>query len=410
MYKDVPASYDPLGDEQNRDPHPHLSVLRNEDPVHWSRDYELWAVTRYRDVRAGAADAETFSSQTSTSGKRAACPAAEAIRAQCPVLPATLISADAPVHTNNRRPIQRALSPRRIRELEPRIEQIAASLVAAFAHRGEVEFVREFSGPLPITVLAELLGIPHTDHGRLRVWADDLALGLSAALSEEQEIAVATSTRDAQAYLLGLIAERRERPLDDVTSDLVAAVRADGTAFSDLEILSVLQQLVVAGHETTTSLLGGMGLMMATQDGLLERLSDESSHAAFIEESLRYFTPVQGRYRVAVKDTDISGVDVASGERLHFVFSSANRDEEVFPEPDDFDIDRPNVRDHLSFGSGPHYCMGSELARLEARVALRALLPVLRGLRLAEESVEWSRHFHLRGPVRLPLMFEVAPV
>jgi len=409
MSSEAPAeiTYDPLSADQNIDPHPVLKTLRETEPVHRSDAYDLWVVTRYDDVRSGINNPELFSSQTANTGQSELCPAAKAIAEQCPVMPATLVTADPPVQSNNRRPVQRALSGRRINLMTPHVHEIATSFIEPFRAAGEVEFVESFAGPLPVTVVAELLGVPPEMHKTFKAWADDIAIGLSAGLTDDEQLRVAVSTRDTEHYLLSIIADRRAEPRDDLVSELIAASRPDGTPFGDLDLLNIMFLMVVAGHETTTSLLTGMFLILATHPEITaELIADESAHAGFIEESLRYFTPVQGRYREATTDTELHGHSIHAGERLHFMLSAANRDDDVFDAPDSFDIHRPNARAHIAFGYGIHFCVGAELARLECREALKLLLPAMPNLRLKPGfEPKWAKHFHLRSLTSLELVF-----
>jgi cytochrome P450 len=400
--------YDPLSPEQNEDPYPVLEALRKTDPVHRSDPYNLWVVTRYEDVRQGINEPALFSSETPNTGQSELCPRAREVLAACPVMPPTLVTADPPVQPNNRRPVQRALAARRIRLMTPHVHDIASALLADFQSAGQVEFVSSFAGPLPVTVVAELLGVPPEMYAQFSLWADDVAMGLSAGLTEDEQVRVATSTQESESLLLSIVRDRRVQPQDDLVSELIAATRPDGTPFSDMELVSIFFLFVVAGHETTTSLLAGMLLVLAMHPEMAaELLRDEGSYDGFIEESLRYFTPVQGRYRAAMADTEIRGQAVRGGDRLQFLLSSANRDDAVFADPDVFDFRRPNARAHLSFGYGVHFCVGAELARLEAREALKLLLPAMPNLRLKPGFVPtWAKHFHLRSLTSLDLLFD----
>ncbi len=239
--------YDPLSDEHTADPYPGYRRLRDQAPVFHSEQWDLWVVSRYDDVKSALASPDVYSSETPNHGAAPMCPAAmEILKGREPV-PGTLVTRDDPAHANNKRPVQRALSVRKIRQLHGHIEELAQEFLDGFADRGSVEFVSEFAGPLPATVVAELLGIPRPDHWRFRKWADSLKTGLSAGLTEAQEIDLAENTMESDAYLRALIRERRAEPKDDLLSELGAAVRADGTPYDEQEILGIAIQFVVAG-------------------------------------------------------------------------------------------------------------------------------------------------------------------
>jgi len=406
--------YDPLRPDQNRDPYPVIAALLDECPVSRSDTYDLWVVAPYAEVRRGISEFETFSSKTPGTGTAATpefCPSAREVLSTCPVLPPKLVLDDPPTHTNDRRPIQRALSVSRIQQMEPRVVDLAFGLLNKFKQRGEVEFIDQFAGPLPITVLEELLGIPPAMHGQFEAWADILALAQSAKLTEEEQISVAEVRRDTQLFIQSIIDDRRRNLRDDLVSDLIDATRPDGTRFSDLELLSILLQIVVAGHETTTSLLGSMFLILAKNPGMADELRDDKSlHERFIHETLRFSPPVTGRYRTTTTRTMVAGSELNAGDRVHFLISAANRDGRIFDDPSVFDLHRANVKSHLSFGFGVHFCVGSQLALLECKVALQILLPALSNLRLKEDfDEEWSKHFHFRGLTSLEIEFDPSP-
>lgn len=401
--------YDPLSREQNRDPYPVYERMRAECPVFDAERFGLVVITRYDDVLAGLVDAETFSSATPKTGMGEMAPSAQAVYDSCPVPPATLVTLDPPDQTNNKRPVQRALSARRVHALEPRVVEIVGDLLAKFAGRGSVEFVSEFGRTLPVTVVATLLGFPIEEHGNFERWSNDLASGLSASLTEEEQLRVATSSVELRTRLQEMIDERRTRPEGDLLSDLMAATRPDDTKFSDQELIGLFEQFVTAGYETTANLLSGMFLVLATHPELAGALlEDPGKIDNFIDESLRIASPVQGRYRVTTRDVEVSGTTIPSGQRTQLMLGSANHDPEMFPEPEEFRLGRENADKHLAFGWGAHVCLGAEIARVEARTALRLLLPAMPNLRLSGgRDLTWLKHFHLRGLERLDLEFDV---
>jgi len=402
--------YDPLSAEQMADPYPVYARLRMDDPIHRSDQYGLWFILGHDDVRSALLDTATFSSETSKSGQAEMCPHAKEILASGPIPPPTLVDLDPPGQTNNKRPVQRALSTRRIRQMEPRVEEIVQRLVDRFAARGSVEFVSELARPLPVTVVATLLGFPEELHGQFQAWANDLALGLSTGLTEEQQVQVATSQRDLRLHLQQMISDRRREAQDDLMSELVAATRPDGTAFRDEELIGMFETFVTAGHETTTNLLSGMMHLLATRPDVVADLrADPGLIDNFIEESLRYVSPVQARYRKTTADVELHGRLLHAQDRLQVSFASANHDDTVFVSPEEFDVRREIAAKHFAFGFGAHICVGAELARLEARTALRLLLSTMNGPRVdPDRGYTRLKHFHLRGLSALHIQFDPA--
>jgi cytochrome P450 len=400
--------FDPLSDAHTADPYPYYRVLRDHDPAHRSEPNDLWVISRYEDVRTGLDHPQTLSSKTAAHGDGGLCPAAAAMMAGHEPVP-TLLTLDPPEHGNNRRPFQRALSVKRSRAMEPHIEEFAVELLSGFKEARHVEFISGYAAPLPLSVIAELLGIPRSDHAQFRFWGDCLKAGHSRGHSEQEQIEIATGMIEAEEYLLNLIRERRADPRDDFITEMVNMVRVDGRTFDDSEVLSLSLQLALAGHETTTSTLGGMMLILATHPGMAERLREEPGGIGpFVEESLRYFSPVQGRYRRAVADTQLHGKTIKQGDQVMLSLASANRDESLFDQPDVFDPGRENNRQHVSFGYGRHFCVGSEVARAELRISLRLLTNAMTNVRLAESEnpLGWARHFHLRGLDQLKIEFD----
>lgn len=392
--------YAPLEPEELADPAPTLAALRRDDPVHRSDEYEMWVLTRYDDVVAAARDTARFSSRTSTSGVTPAlCPGAATILARsCPLVD-TLVTADPPEHGHNRQLISPAFSAQAVATLEPVIRMVTADLIGRVSPAGAVDFVKALAVPLPMTVLSQLFGFPTSELTTLKGRSDGIAKGLSADLSDEDQVQAAQSTVAFQRYISDAVADRREAPRDDLVSRLVNGVRADGRSLELAEILSLCQQVLVAGNETTTNLIASaMWLLLQHPDDLTAVRNDHSLVPAVVEESLRLQAPVQGRYRVAIQDLELHGQPISAGDRIQLHLGAANRDPTVFVNPDRFDLGRKNLRAHVGFGSGPHFCIGASLARLEARIAVEVALSVLPDVRQAAGSqTSWRRHFHLRG-------------
>jgi len=400
------------------DPHPWYARLRREAPVHFVAAEGLWWVTRYTDVARALGDprfgkeaparaiaAPEGPPPTEPDGPAAASPAPAPAKADDPYarlrdLPAHMLDRDPPAHTRMRSLVAGAFTPRVVERLRPRIEEIARDLLqdAPNAHRADL--IDEFAFPLPAIVIAELLGVPAADRNRFRRWSADIVRDLGPETSE----AGPAANLALLDYFTDLCAERRARPRQDLISELLAA-EAHGDRLSAGEVLSTCILLLIAGHETTASLIGTGTLTLLRHPGAWQRLAVEPDLLpAAVEELLRYESPVQRFYRVAQTDIDFAGAHIPRGAGIFLVFAAANRDAEAFPEPDRLALDRsPNP--HLAFGRGIHYCLGAPLARLEMAVALSALLRHAPRLRLAGDP-EWNPPSVIRSLRSLPVTFE----
>ncbi len=298
--------------------------------------------------------------------------------------------------------MNRAFTARRVAALRPRIEEITASLLAAVPAAGEFELMRGLAQPLPVIVIAELLGVPSGDRDRFKQWSNAIAQTTSLLQSETIRDDARQATRELVDYFNVIVDARRREPRDDLLSALVQA-QDEGRRLSHDEVLAFAILLLVAGNETTTNLIGGGTLALAEhpdQQRLLRERPELRQRA--IEEMLRYDSPVQGVVRFARHATSVGGVAIAAGDILLAMVGGANRDPEQFSDADRFDVTREENR-HLSFGMGPHFCLGAPLARLEADVAFGALLARFPELRIGEGGSERGGTFLLRGPSRVAL-------
>ena len=370
------------------DPYPALARLRQESPVHWHEDAQLWTVARHADVLTVSRDPETF-----CSGKGVLITG----RDQPVTASDSILFLDPPEHQQHRKLVNPGFHLRRIAALEPRVRALATELIDAVEPNGTFEFVDKVAAPLPMLVIAELLGIPGADRERFRVWSD----AIIAAATEPTEEALA-SAAELFEYFNAVIEERRKTPGDDMISVLVHG-EVDGEKLTDWELLGFCMTLLVAGNETTRNLISG-GVLALTQhpDQLGRLLTERGLVTAAVEELLRWGTPVAAFGRTATRDTEVGGTPIASGQFLVLLYTSANRDEAVFgPSADQLDITRhPNP--HVAFGFGEHFCLGASLARLEVRVLLEELLPRFPRIELAGE-VERLRSTLMRGIVKLPV-------
>ncbi|MFZ9384937.1 MAG: cytochrome P450 [Ilumatobacteraceae bacterium] len=399
-------------------PYPIFSDLRAAGGVVFSEALGAWLVTRYDDVRAILRDTERFSSLFPTGPQTGGESLMKGIMElmQDPEMAsvlgsvsmtrgraAVLLNADPPDHRRQRKLVNPAFRPDRIRGLEPLIRATATSLMADVVERlkrdGEVDIVATFAVGLPMTIIAHALGVPDHDLVTFKRWSDDLVMPVgNHDPSVEQVRGFVLSTKAFNEYFLARIAERKVQPTDDILSDIANAV-IDGEELSDDEQLGMLTQFLVAGNETTTKLITNIIRHLADTPSSQERIdADRSLVEPLVEEMLRIEAPVGGLFRRTKVDVEINGTPIPAGEHLWLLFASANRDECRFAEPDVVDVDRPNVKEHLAFGNGEHFCPGAGLARAEARIATEVVLDRLKNLRLASHNeFRYGDSFVLRG-------------
>ncbi len=367
--------------------------MREQDPVLLQPGIDgetpIWFLTRYEDVAAVLVDDERFVRDPALvlSDEELA-----QIRAGLPddfaFVENHMLNKDGADHRRLRRLVTKAFTPRMVEQLRPRVQAIADELVDAVEERREMELVEEFAFPLPITVIAELLGIPVADQKRFREWSDAV---VSPSISPAEVERFLALMRDFVAYLRELFEQRRREPADDLISALLQAEEA-GDSLSEAELFSTVILLIVAGHETTVSLIGSAVLALLGDQSALERLRAETELIPrAVEELLRREAAVDRTLvRWATADAELGGRTIKRGEPVIAILGAANRDPARFREPGTFDLDRQDNK-HVAFGRGSHYCLGAPLARLETEIALATLLRRLPGLRLVGDpnAVEW---------------------
>jgi cytochrome P450 len=385
---------DLLSPEAVADPYPLLAALREHDPVHWSERYRSWFVTRYSDVDAALRDPR-FSSDRIAPYRRARLdgPGADAgVRAAFGVLEDWMVFKDPPDHTRLRKLLSRAFTPRAVERMRVRVAEIADELLRGLGPRADL--IGEYAYPLTSSVVAEMLGVPLADRGRFKDWSDRITGLVFGGMGDPDRH---TDGADGMAELTGYLGELIARgPAPESLVGALVRARDAGDALTHAEVVATGVLLLFAGHETTTNLIGN-GLL-----ALLRHPDQASDAPGTVEELLRWDGPAKTIARLMAADVELGGRTLRRGDRVFLCASAANRDPAVFLEPDRLDVTRRPGR-QLGFGIGLHYCLGAPLARLEATIAIPAVLERFPDLRLAEEPLAWHPVLLSRGLVHLPV-------
>ena len=374
-------------------------------------------VTGYQDLVALSKNTSLYSSSISADGQGprhmgvGSDPVqddVEAILADAHPMVNALFTADPPIHTRHRKLLSKALSPSRVRAMESSIHQITHDLIDGFVAKGRVDLLKEFAVPLPVTVIADILGVDRSDMWTFKHWGDLMIAGNIDVLSHTKRRDVAHAIVDMHRYMVPRIEQRRRHPSNDLLSEMVNAT-VDGEApLSTAELLPIIDQVLLAGHETTTNLIANGVLILLRDAPLMDRVrADLSLVAPMVEEMLRFDPPIHCTYRRATGPALLNGVPVDAGSMVLPVWAAAGWDPTEFPQPHKFDLTRPNVNRHMGFGHGPHFCAGAELARLEARIAFEAILTRLDSLELVESESDLTHlpSFASHGYKRVVLQF-----
>jgi cytochrome P450 len=409
------STFNPFDPQTLQCPFPHYAQMREEQPVMHLESLGMYLVTPHDLVLDILRDPATYSSMFGGAGMplppEAKEKMAQVMAEGYPRVP-TMLTADMPDHTRFRRLVSKAFTPKVIAELEPVIRSITTRLIDAWIKDPSIEFVTQFAVPLPVEVIAHALNVPESRMADFKRWSDDSIAGIGTNISLDKRLEAERGVNEYQHYFASEFEKRKLEPQDDLLTALLnARIDDDDPEVTDKrpldmpEMLSIVQQLLVAGNETTTKLLTETMRLLANDRDQWEKLQADPGRAPnIIEEALRLSTPTQGMFRIATKDHELAGVRIPKGARLVAVFASANRDEAIYENPDEFDPDRGALREHLAFGKGIHFCLGAALSRLEGRVALEELSRRLSSFSLVESSaIEYFPSFLLRGIMRLDL-------
>jgi len=417
--------------EIRSNPYPFYEQLRNHDPIHWDEELGFWVLTHYSDIDSLYTD-ERFSraqglirgfQRLAQSDRQIADPVYHSFSK-------TVFYADPPYHTHLRGLMNHAFTPRRVERLRPYIQKTVNELLDVAQSKANVDVIHDLAYPLPVMVIAELLGLPASDRAQFKKWSDDLFAILGTVRHKSSDLLerAEQSLNEMTEYVKDLSHERREHPKDDLLTALLSVTEeeslacphphalssphASGELAREQEAASALTQeelvaniniLLSTGHETTTHLIGNGLLALLQQRKQLEKLQAQPGLLApAIEEMLRYDNPVQITYRSALEDANIKGKQIRKGDLVNTIVGSANRDPQRFSNPDSFDITRNEGR-HLGFGIGIHFCIGAPLVRLEAEIVFETILRRFPRISLVAETLEWQEHPIFRGLKSLPV-------
>ena len=391
------VAYNPLSDRTAQDPYPLYATLRARASVHRSLLMNSWLFVRHADVDTILRDHRRFGNDprhgTLTVRQRKILPPPDQL---------TMLLLDPPDHTRLRALVTKAFTPRAVNALEPSIRGIAGSLLDAIEDPGAFDLMQAVARPLPVIVIAEMLGVPPEDRERFMMWAVQRARLLEPIVSQRELRLGETAGRALEADFRPIIEARRSEPRDDILSALVQAEK-EGDRLSLREILNMLRLLLSAGIETSANLIGNGVLALLRNPDQIERLrEDPTLIPAAVEEMLRYDSPVQADIRRVLADCEVNGVALRKRDTVILLLGSANRDPEAFEHPDRLDVGR-NDRSHVAFGRGIHHCLGAPLARLEGRIVLEMLLDRFPSMSLRVEHPRFHKRILLRGLKSLPL-------
>ena len=399
---------DPHSDSFHQNPYPQYAALRHEAPVYWVED-EGWCIVSTMELcREVLRNPELFSN-TNPEARRSEPPAAvaeevAAIRAQgFSYVPALNLN-DPPIHTRYRKLVNRAFTPRSLAWMEPLVEDVSENLAAALPDNTVVDIIDTVTRPLPVWAILRILGLPEDRRDDVTRWSDAATGALGARMTPERWLQAERDMLDFQQAISAELDLRRAQPREDLLSLLVQEEGSE-TPLTNGELVWLVRELIIAGNETTTRMLADTILMLDQRPGVWDRiLEDPALVRGIVEEGLRMTTPAVGLFRRVTTDTELGGVHLPANTSLFLAYGSANRDESVFADPDEFSPERSNLREHIAFGQGIHVCVGAGLARIEAAATLQALAEHVTELKVVDrDSLRYGSSFMLRGLDALPV-------
>jgi cytochrome P450 len=410
-----PADFNFFDQEVLNCPYEFYRALQEQAPVYQLPGTNIYMVSRYADVKQLIKDTKTYSNNFNhlLKGPEPAPEVTEIYaRAWEPV--DTMVTADPPRHKTYRTLVNKVFNAKRVDAMEEYMTTIVHELIDQFIERGECDFIHEFTMPLPVYVIADQLGVPRKDLKDFKLWSDSFARRLSQMATPEEQVEDANNIVAFQMYFADMCDQRRKEPADDMISDLVVTEIKDPDSgdvrpLNMEELQSVLQQLMVAGNETTTSAITGGMLSLIQNPEQLKELQDHPEKIPnAVEEILRMESPSAGMWRVVKKDSEVHGVKIPRDSLVMLRYHAANRDRALFDDPNEIDINRGNADDHIAFGQGIHFCPGAMLARKEMNVAFVALLSRLENIQVVADKSDLSYwpNIVLRGLRGLYISFD----
>ena len=399
------VTYNPLDRRYGSDPYPLYRRLRERDPVHRTWLMSGWVLSRHADVLDVLHDPRFSADESNQPGFEKFIERRRklGLMDRDEELGTSMLRSDPPDHTRLRKLVSKAFTPNAVSALAGKIEGLVEEQLDAVAASGEMDVIRDIAYPLPVIVIAEMIGVPREDQARFKHWSTEIvkSIGFSDIHSERASV---MAGRELRAYFREMAEQRRDDPRDDLMSGLLAA-EEEGDRLTLPEVFNLLELILLAGNETTTNLIGNGILALLRNPDQHEALKgDPSLLQSAVEEMLRYDCPVQATSRIALEDLDFGGARVRKGQSVMLLIGSANRDPAKFDDPDRFDV-RRSPNEHIAFGHGVHFCLGSNLARLEARAAIGALVERFPSMKLATDRPRWRHNIILHGLDELPVRF-----
>ena len=401
---EMPLEFNPLLQEFRQNPYPIYHQFREADPVHWSEMFGFWVCTRYDDIvailrhsqaSANPRDWERFDDYVEALGGTG--PAGD-------MQSRWMLLKNPPDHTRLRKLVTKAFTPRVVENMRTHIQDIVHDLLDAGQAKGSFDIIQDLAFPLPVIVIAELIGVPTQDREYFKDWTTALARSLDPVITPEIVQTADKATEDLIAYFTTLVAERRDSPQADLLSGLIAA-EEEGDKLDEDELLATAILLFAAGHETTMNLIGnGMLALFRNPDQMAKLQAEPALIKTAVEEFLRYDGSVQITARVALEDIEIGGKTIRKNQQALLLLGAANHDPAHFSDPDRLDITRQE-NPHLTFGHGIHHCLGAPLARVEAQIAINSMLHRMPDIQLSTAELEWRDMLTLRGLQALPVTF-----
>ena len=408
--RELGSRFDPLSADYLLDPYPFLSEAREVAPVFYCDAIQHWIVTRHADIKGIFRNPPTFSARNANSPLRAACPmAAKALEEGGWNAIPTLANVDPPEHTRVRKLANTAFAPKRVAEMEPFIRSLVVRFCEERFRGGKADLVRELAWDLPALVLFKILGVPDNDVESIKTGSWNRILFVYGRPNDDEQVRAAQGMAAFWRYAEELVASRLRKPQNDFTSALAHAVDPDGVGLTPQQTTTVILNLLFAGHETTTGLLGNaFRRLLADRQAWREIVDDPRLIPNAVEEILRLDSSVIAWRRHTTADVEVGGVQIPAHSNLLLMLGSGNRDPAVFSDPDRLDIRRPNARENLSFGVGAHLCLGAPLARMQAAIAIEVLSRRLRNLRpVTNERLRFAPNVSFRGPLELHVEWDV---